>query len=82
VIEVRLRAADTVVFLDFPLGLCAWRAVRRSRENAAFWRWLLSYRRLSRPALLAAIEAPAGHARVYRLRGPRAVRSFLAGARS
>jgi hypothetical protein len=30
VIDVRLRAADTVVFLDFPPLRCARRAVRRS----------------------------------------------------
>jgi adenylate kinase family enzyme len=35
-VEVRLRAADTVIFLDFSLVRCAWRAVRRSRERARF----------------------------------------------
>ncbi|HEV8223577.1 MAG TPA: hypothetical protein VGQ05_25210 [Streptosporangiaceae bacterium] len=81
VIEVRLRAADTVVFLDFSLVRCAWRAIRRSRENADFWRWLLAYRRRSRPALIAAIAAHAPAARVCVLRTPRAVRRFLANAR-
>jgi adenylate kinase family enzyme len=38
VIEVRLKAADTVVFLDFSPLRCAWRAIRRSRERADFWR--------------------------------------------
>jgi hypothetical protein len=80
VIEVRLRAADTVVFLDFSLVRCAWRAIRRSRENADFWRWLLAYRRRSRPALIAAIAAHAPAARVCVLRTPRAVRRFLANA--
>jgi adenylate kinase family enzyme len=32
VLDVRLRAADTVIFLDFPRVRCAWRAVRRSRS--------------------------------------------------
>ena len=81
VIEIRLRAADTVVFLDFPVARCAWRAVRRSRENADFWRWLLTYRRRSRPALRAAIAAHAPHADVRVLASPRAVSRFLAGAR-
>jgi len=40
VIDVRLRAADTIVFLDFSSVRCAWRAIRRSRERADFWRWL------------------------------------------
>jgi adenylate kinase family enzyme len=34
VVEVRLRAADTIIFLDFSLVRCAWRAVLRSRERA------------------------------------------------
>jgi adenylate kinase family enzyme len=80
VIGVRLRAADTVVFLDFSLARCAWRAGRRSRENADFWRWLLTYRRRSRPALLAAIAEHAPTARVCVLRTPQAVSRFLASA--
>lgn len=80
-IEVRLRAADTVVFLDFSLLRCGRRAIRRSRENAAFWRWLLTCRRRSRPRLLAAIAAHAPGARVHVLATPRAVRRFLLQAR-
>jgi adenylate kinase family enzyme len=76
--EVRLSAADTVVVLDFALWRCAWRAVRRSRENRAFWRWLISYRRRSLPTVLAAVAAHAGGADVYLLRTPRDVRKFLA----
>ena len=80
-IEVRLRAADTIVFLDFPLIRCAWRAVRRSRENADFWRWLWAYRRRSRPRLLAAIAAHAPGATVHVLATARAVSGFLESAR-
>src|SRR3981081_2588797 len=32
-VEVRLHAADTIIFLDFSLLRCAWRAIRRSRER-------------------------------------------------
>ena len=81
VIEVRLRAADTIVFLDFSLIRCAWRAVRRSRENADFWRWLWTYRRRSRPRLLAAVAAHAPGATLHVLATPRAVRRFLESAR-
>ena len=35
-LALRLRAADTIVVLDFPLWWCAWRAVRRSRETLEF----------------------------------------------
>src|SRR6202051_2059687 len=52
VVDVRLQAADTIVFLDFSPARCAWRAIRRSRERADFWWWLLTYRRRSRPLLL------------------------------
>ena len=77
VLDVRLRAADTVVVLDFPLWRCAWRALRRSRENRAFWHWLLTYRRRSLPTVLAAVAEHAEHAEVHVLRGPRAVERFL-----
>jgi len=78
-VDVRLEAADTVIVLDFALWRCAWRAIRRSRENAEFWRWLVSYRRRSLPAVTAAIAANAPDADVYLMRNPRDVRNFLAG---
>lgn len=81
VLDVRLRAADTVVVLDFPLWRCAWRALRRSRENLAFWRWLVTYRRRALPAVLTAVAEHGGGAVVHRLRGPAEVERFLATAR-
>ncbi|AYF74555.1 adenylate kinase [Nocardia yunnanensis] len=77
VLEVRLRAADTVVVLDFSLWRCAWRALRRSRENLVFWRWLIGYRRHSLPAVRAAIGEFAETAQLHVLRTPRAVENFL-----
>ena len=77
---VRLAAADTVVILNFSLPRCAWRALRRSRERADFWRWLIGYRRRSLPLILRRIAAHAGSAEVFVLASPRAVREFLAGA--
>jgi hypothetical protein len=81
VLDVRLRAADTVVLLDFSLLRCAWRAIRRSRERADFWHWLWSYRRHWRPRILGAAQAAAPRAEVHILRTPRAVRRFLADVR-
>ena len=78
VLDVRLRAADTIVFLDFSPARCAWRAIRRSRERADFWWWLFTYRRRSRPRLLQAIATHAGHADIHVLPTPRAVSRFLA----
>jgi adenylate kinase family enzyme len=67
VVEVRLRAADTIIFLDFSLVRCAWRAAWRSREGADFWRWLMAYRRQSRPLLMQTIanHAPTAELRVF-----------------
>jgi adenylate kinase family enzyme len=79
-IEVRLRAADTVIFLDFSLVLCAWRAVRRSRERSDFWRWLVAYRFESRPILMQAIAKHAASAQLRVLRNPQAVARFIAEA--
>ena len=79
-VEVRLHAADTIIVLDFLLLRCVWQAFRRSRERADFWRWVLAWRRRSRPFLLRAIALHAPAARVQILRGPRAVRRFVAEA--
>jgi adenylate kinase family enzyme len=79
-VEERLLAADTVVLLDFSLLRCAWRTVRRSRERLDYWRWVLLWRRSSRTALLRAIALHAPTARLHILRGPSAVRRFIAAA--
>ena len=70
VIDVRLQAADTIVFLDFSPFRCAWRAICRSPERADFWKWLLTYRRRSRPLLRQAIGAHARGAGIYILPTP------------
>jgi adenylate kinase family enzyme len=77
VLQVRLHAADTVIVLDFPLWRCAWRALRRSRANLAFWRWLFTYRYRSLPVVMAAIADHASHAELRLLRNPRAVEQLL-----
>lgn len=77
VLTTRLAVADTVVVLDFALARCAWRALRRGRENADFWRWLLTYRRRSLPNILAVIRRTAPHATVHILGSPRAVAHFF-----
>jgi adenylate kinase family enzyme len=77
VVDVRLRAADTVIFLDFSLVRCAWRAIRRSPERADFWRWLFAYRRQSRPFLLRAVAAHAAKADFHILRSPHGLKLFV-----
>jgi adenylate kinase family enzyme len=78
VVEVRLRAADTIILLDFSLARCAWRTIRRSRERADFWRWLLAYRWQSRPILMEAISSYAADADLHVMRSPAALRQFVA----
>lgn len=77
-VEVRFQAADTIIFLDFSLIRCAWRALRRSRERADFWRWLLAYRRKSRPILMDAIACHAPSAKLNVLHDSKEVSRFLA----
>jgi len=77
VVEVRLPAADTIIFLDFSVARCAWRALRRSRERFDFWLWLLRYQRHSRPLLMASIAEHAHGAKLHLLRTPEALRKFL-----
>jgi len=79
-VEVRLRAADTIIFLDFSLVRCAWRAIRRSGERGDFWRWLLAYPYQSRLILKAAIANQAPNAVVHVFRSPKALRRFVADA--
>jgi adenylate kinase family enzyme len=79
-VEVRLRAADTVILLDFSLVRCAWRAFRRSHERGDFWRWLLAYRYQSRPILRAAIAKHAPNAVLHVFRGPKALGRFVSDA--
>jgi nicotinamide riboside kinase len=77
VVQARLRAADTVIFLDFSFVRCAWRAIRRSRERADFWWWLLAYRWLSRPVLTKAIANFAAKAELHVFRDPEALKRFV-----
>ena len=77
-VEVRLRAADTIILLDFALFRCAWRALRRGPERSDFWHWVLAYRRQSVPRLKEAIARYAPNADLHVLRSPEAVKRFIA----
>src|SRR5271163_4532338 len=77
VVETRLRAADTVIFLDFSFFCCAHRAIRRSRERIAFWWLVLAYRWKSRPVLLKAIADYAPSAELHVFRDPDSLQRFV-----
>src|SRR5437899_318961 len=70
-LETRLEAADTVFVLDFPLVVCLARVMRRSRERADFWWWMLTWRWLSRPKITEAVRRHASNADTHRFRTPR-----------
>lgn len=69
--EVRLRRADTVVILDRNIFVCAWRAIRRSRERRDFWQWLVMWRVRYRPAVLRAVRTWAPRAELLVVRNRR-----------
>jgi hypothetical protein len=75
--SARLARADTIVILDLPLSIRILRVLRRGSERLDFWRWMLFWRWLSRPALIRAIAYHAGVANVHELRSPQAVAIFL-----
>lgn len=74
----RLARAELILVLDFPLWRCAWRALRRARENTAFWRWVLGYRRRSLPVILAAAAEAGAAERLRLVRDPRSLERLLA----
>jgi adenylate kinase family enzyme len=77
-LDVRFRAADTIIVLNFTFVRCAWRTVLRGRERADYWRWVWSYRRQSLPRIMQTIRQDAPHATLYVLRHPGMVRRLLA----
>jgi hypothetical protein len=77
-LDVRLRAADTIIVLNFTFLRCAWHTVLRGRERADYWRWVWSYRRQSLPRIMRAIRQDAPHATLYVLRHPGMARRLLA----
>jgi len=81
-LSARLAVADTIIVLDFGFVRCAWRTLRRGREQAEYWRWVWSYRRRSLPRLRVAIVAQLPRADVHVLRNPAMVRRFLADVSS
>jgi adenylate kinase family enzyme len=77
-LDVRLRYCDVVVLFDLPTPVCAWRAMKRSRERLDFWRWLLTWRRRCRPQILQSIGEHAPLAKFLVIRRNRDVARVLA----
>jgi adenylate kinase family enzyme len=92
-LPIRLRAADTVIFLDLPGWICLWGiAQRRFRHRGGqhrdigvydritwnFVRYIHGYRRGMAPRIRRLIADHGGNAQVIVLRRRRAVREYLA----
>jgi adenylate kinase family enzyme len=77
VLAPRLRSADTIFLLDFSLWRCAWRSLRRGRERADYWKWVLSYRRRYLPLIRQQIERDAPDVELRVMRRPKEVTTFL-----
>lgn len=88
---IRLKAADTVVFLDLPARTCLWGILQRRRQHRGtdalsrhlrgrltwgFVKYIVGYRRTMRPRVEALIAEHATGA-VLTLRSRRQVRKFL-----
>lgn len=68
VLSARLDRATHVVVLMPALWLCCARALRRGRENLAFWRWTLTWQRSEWPRIESAIRSSPAGPRLLRLR--------------
>jgi adenylate kinase family enzyme len=77
VLEVRLKAADTVILLDFSILACAWRAFRRAKERIDFWVWLFTWKWKELPKLERAIATHGSRAKLLRFRNLQEVDRFL-----
>lgn len=73
----RIAASDTIVVLDYPLGLCAWRTLRRGPENSDYWRWLLSYRLKHLPRIKRLIQQHSPHTNVHYIHSPWGIPDLL-----
>lgn len=92
-LDGRIRAADTIVFLDMPRLLCVWRVLKRYLQNRGRTRPDMAQgcpERLNwefarwiwsapsrRPATLRRLSSASPGKTVVHLRSPRQVRSFL-----
>jgi adenylate kinase family enzyme len=91
--DVRLAAADTVIFLDLPTHVCLRRVlVRRLRSltghrrteiagpervSLKFVRWIVGYRRRHRPRVLERLATLGPETRIVTLRSQAEVEAFL-----
>jgi adenylate kinase family enzyme len=93
-LPIRLEAADTVIFLNFPAWACLWGIIQRrlrhgggqhgavgvyDRITWSFIRYIAGYRKQMAPRVRHLIADYAGDAQVVVLLSRHAVRRYLAG---
>ncbi|WJZ02652.1 hypothetical protein [Corynebacterium freiburgense] len=69
-LALRINAADTIIVLDYPLGICTWRTLRRGKENLDYWRWVISYRFRYLPKIKRTIHQYGNGAKVHYVHSP------------
>jgi len=79
ILEPRLEAADTIIMLDYSFIRCFNQARKRSSERFDFWWWVLTWRLVSRPKVLSAIQTHAKEAQAYVVRNPKKLEQLLSG---
>ncbi|HVB61450.1 MAG TPA: AAA family ATPase [Ktedonobacteraceae bacterium] len=91
-LELRLKAADTVIFLDMPRLLCVWRVITRhfsrsprpdlqpkcsDRLDWAFIKKVWDFPRVDRPILISKIQNLGTDQQVIWLHSRKAVKNYL-----
>lgn len=93
-LELRLAAADTIIFMDLPRGTCLLGALRRrieqkpgpdkpqnrERLTLEYLRWIWGYRWSRRPAILKRLEELRDEKTIVILRSRAEVAKFLGAA--
>jgi adenylate kinase family enzyme len=77
VLSERLKFADTIIILDFPLWACFFRALRRSRERIDFWWWLFTWRLLELPKIIKIVKEYAPTSRLIMLKNQKELDGFI-----
>lgn len=91
--DIRLRAADTIIFLDMPRLLCVYRVFKRwfqyrnqtrpdmgagtEKVRLEFLKWVWNYPKTKKPRILEKTEELSDEKNIIILRSPREVRKFL-----
>lgn len=76
-LALRLAAADTIVVLDYPFGLCAWRAFRQGKKTGEYWRSMMSYRFRYLPKIKRLIHQHGNHASIHYIHSPWGIPELL-----